>query len=342
MAATRLTDVIIPEIYTDYQAVNDPEKTAFFASGVAVRSPLLDQAVTDGGRIVHVPFWKDLDPTTEPNYSTDDPAVTATPQKVVAGEQIARLAHLNQGYSAVDLAAELAGSNPMQRVRDRFGTYWMRQWQRRALASLVGVMADNIANDDGDMVEDISIAAGNSATAANLFSRTAFTGAAFTLGDMFEGVSAIAVHSVVYKRMVDNDDIEYSPDSQGQLTIPRFMGRLVIVDDQMPVVPGATNGFVYTSILMGPGVLGYGEGSPLVPVEVDRKADAANGGGVETLWERKSWLLHPFGTSFTSNTVTGGAVTAPSATLANLRLAANWNRVVERKNVPVAFLRTNG
>lgn len=339
---TRLADVIIPEIYLDYQSVDSPEKTAFFESGVAVRSPLLDNAVTDGGRIVHVPFWKDLDATQEPNYSTDDPAVDAVPNKVVAGEQVARLAHLNQGYSTTDLSGELAGSDPMQRIRNRFGTYWMRQWQRRALASLIGVMADNIANDSGDMVEDISIADGNNATASNLFSRSAFTEAAFTLGDMFESVGAIAVHSVVYKRMVDNDDIDFVEDSQGRLTIPTFLGRRVIVDDQMPVVAGGTSGFIYTSILMGPGVVGYGEGSPKVPVEVERDAKAANGGGVETIWERKSWLLHPFGFKFTSTTLTGGAATARSANLADLRLAANWDRVVERKNVPLAFLRTNG
>lgn len=342
MAAVRLADVIIPEIYLDYDSVNSVEKTAFFESGVAVRSPLLDEAIVDGGRIVHVPFWNDLDPNAEPNYSTDDPAVDATPQKITAGEQIARIAHLNQGYSATDLAGELAGSEPMRRIRDRFGVYWMRQWQRRALASLVGVMADNVANDSGDMVEDISIADGDAATAANLFSRTAFTDAAFTLGDMFESVTALAVHSVVYKRMVDNDDIEFIPDSQGRLTIPTFLGRRVVVDDGMPVEAGATSGFVYTSILMGPGLLGYGSRPPKVPVEVDRDPAAANGGGVETLWERNSWILHPTGFAFTSTTLTGGAATARSANLADLRLPANWNRVVGRKNVPLAFLRTNG
>lgn len=342
MAATRLADVIIPEIYLDYQANDNPEKSAFFESGAAVRSPMLDGAVAEGGRIVHVPFWNDLDPTSEPNYSTDNPAVEATPEKVTAGEQVARLAHLNKGYSASDLSGELAGSDPMQRIRNRFGTYWRRQWQRRSLSSLLGVMADNIANDSGDMVEDISIADGNAATSANLFSRSAFTNAAFTLGDVFESVTALAVHSVVYKRMVDNDDIEFIPDSKGALTIPTFLGRRVIVDDQMPVVAGATSGFVYTSILMGAGVLGYGEGSPKVPVEVERNAAQANGGGVETVWERNSWLLHPFGFKFLSTTLNGGEAAAPSANLSDLKLAANWDRVIDRKNVPLAFLRTNG
>lgn len=344
MALVQLTDAIIPEVYQSYQTVDDPELTAFFESGVAVRSAVLDAAANSGGSITHLPFWNDIDPDDEPNYS-DDTTNEADPDKINAGEQIARIAYLNKGMSAADLVSELAGSDPMQRIRARYSTYWQRQWQRRVIASLVGVLADNVANDGGDMVEDISIADGNAATDANLWSRSAFTNAAFTLGDRFQETSAIAVHSMVYKRMVDNDDIEFIQDSRTSLLIPTFMGRRVIVDDGMPVVAGATSGFVYTSILFQNGAIGYGAGSPRVPVEVERKAGGGNGGGIEVLWERKTWVAHPAGYQFTSNTVTGGAATVAtgrSATLANLRLAANWNRVVDRKLVPLAFLKTNG
>jgi hypothetical protein len=342
MANTLINDVIIPEIYADYLAVDGPEKTAFFAAGVAARNPLLDTMASGGGRILTVPFWKDLDASDEPNYSTDATTDVAAPAKVVAGEQIARLAFLNQGYSSADIAAELAGSDPMQRVRNRFGTYWMRQWQRRVIASLEGLLADNVANDSSDMVNDVSGATNADVTASTVFSRAAFTGAAFTSGDHFDDYQAVAVHSVVYKRMVDNDDVEFVPDSQGQLTIPTFMGRRIIVDDGLPFTPaaGALAGDAaakYTSILFASAAIGYGEGTPRTPVEIEREAAQGNGGGIETLWERKQWLIHPFGFQFTSNTVTG-----QSPTWANLRLAVNWNRVVERKNVPIAFLTTNG
>lgn len=342
MANTLINDVIVPEIYADYTAVDGPEKTAFFAAGVATRSPLLDGMASGGGRILTVPFWRDLDGADEPNYSTDLTTDVAEPKKVVAGEQIARVAYLNQGYSSADLAAELAGSDPMQRVRNRFGTYWMRQWQRRVIACLEGLLADNVATNGSDMVNDVSGATNADVTATTRFSRAAFTGAAFTSGDHFDDYQAIAVHSVVYKRMVDNDDIEFIPDSHGQLTIPTFMGRRVIVDDGMPFTPAAGTGPTdaaakYTSVLFATAAIGYGEGTPRTPVEVEREAAQGNGGGIETLWERKQWLIHPFGFKFNSTTVTG-----QSPTWANLRLAANWTRVVERKNVPISFLITNG
>lgn len=345
MATTRLADAVIPEVYADYQAENTPEKTAFFESGVVVRNEMLDAKANTGGQEIQVPFWRDLDSSVEPNASNDDPADMASPNKLGSGLQKARISYFNQGYSAADLVVELSGSDPMQRIRNRFGTYWQRQWQRRVIASAVGLLADNEANDDGDMVYD---------GAAALWSRQAFTSAVFTLGDAFGQLSAIAVHSLAYKQMVDADDIDFVKDSQGLLTIPTFMGQRVIVDDSMPATSaGDPATITTTAVLFGAGAFGYGEGSPMVPVEVERQARAGNGGGVETLWERKTWILHPFGYQFTGADITNranlrgrtGADTSVdefSPLLADLRKAANWDRVVDRKNVPIAFLKIKG
>ena len=69
-----------------------------------------------------------------------------------------------------------------------------------------------------------------------------------------------------------------------------------------------------------------------------RNEAQGNGGGVETLHSRKTWLVHPAGYAFKSATVTG-----LSPTMAELALPANWERVyAERKQLPFAFLVTNG
>lgn len=340
MSLVRLTDAIIPEVYTSYTAVDIPELTAFFQSGAVVANPLLDGLANNGGLQVHIPFWNDIDPTVEPNFSNDNPATLSVPAKINSGQMIARTAQMNKSFSAADLVSELAGSNPMQRIRNRFGTYWTRQWQRRVLAACVGVAASNVATGGSDMVIDVSIADGNAAGAANVFSRQNFVNAAFTLGDHVDVIQAIAVHSMVYMRMTNNDDIEFIPDSKGQLTIPTYMGKLVIVDDGMPVVAAATSGFKYTSILFGGAAVGFGNGTPLVPAETFRRPDQGNGGGVEEIYERKTWLVHPGG--FKWNEPGGGLGGGQSPNLADLKLAANWTRVVPRKNVPIAFLVTNG
>lgn len=334
---TRLSDAVIPEVYLSYKTDESPEKSTFMESGVVVTSAELTASAATANVIDHTPFWKDLDADVEPNYSTDDPDVKSSPGKVSSGQFATRTSYLNKSYSTMDLVAILAGSDPMQRIRNRFGAYWTRQWQRRLIAQSVGVMASNVANNSGDMVLNLAIETGNSATSANLFSRAAFTSACFTMGDRGEEIMAIAVHSVVYKRMIDNDDIDFIPDSKGNMSIPTYLGRRVIVDDMMPVVAGTTNGFKYTSVLFGGAAFGFGEATPAVPVEVWRDPAAGNGGGMDVIFERKTQIIHPFGFNWTETTVTG-----QSPTLANLRAAANYTRVTARKNVPLAFLVTNG
>ena len=335
MALTQLADIIDVTIFQDLPAVNSPEKTDFFQSGVIVRSPLLDELARSAGKTAELPFWNDLDGSAEVNYS-DDTENSATPLKVTQGEQIARKAFVNKGWKASDLASELAlGDTAMEQVRNRVDAYFMKQWQRRLIATSNGVLADNVANDAGDMVHDVASESIAGQSATTLFNRDAFTEAVFTMGDAEDMLSAIGVHSAVKKQMVKNDDIDFIPDSNGNLTIPTYMGLRVIVDDGLPVVAGTTDGFKYTSVIYGAGAFGYGEGSPLVPVEIDREASQGNGGGTEALWNRKTWILHPFGFQNT------GTPSGDSFTLAELALATSWDRVIERKNVPLAFLVTN-
>lgn len=336
MATVQLSDIIDVTVFQDLPAVNSPEKTAFYQSGIVTRNGLLDSIASAAGKVAELPFWNDIDPTVAPNLSSDNPATLATPAKISQGEQICRKAFLNKGLSATDLASEIAmGPRAMEQIRARVDTYWMRQWQRRLIAATNGVLADNVANDGGDMV--ISVAsesiAGQSATTR--FNRDAFTDAVYTMGDAATELRAIGVHSHVMAQMVKNDDIVYIPDSEGKLTIPTYMGLRVIVDDGHTVTAGSTDGFKYTSVLYGEGAFGYGDGLPLNPVAVQREEDQGNGAGVETLWTRKTWILHPFGFQTT------GTPAAVSFSLAELALATTWDRVVDRKNVPLGFLITN-
>jgi hypothetical protein len=336
MATVQLADIIDAKVFQDLPAVNSPEKTAFFTSGIVARSALFDSLASAAGKLAELPFWKDIDETVAPNLSTDNPATIASPSKIIQGEQITRKAFLNKGMSASDLASELAmGPKAMEQIRARIDTYWTRQWQRRLIASTNGLYADNVANNAGDMVVNVAAEILGSQTAATKFNRDSFTDAVYTMGDAASELRAIGVHSHVMAQMVKNDDIVYIQDSLGNLTIPTYMGLRVIVDDSHTVTAGTTSGFKYVSVLFGEGAFAYGDGAPMVPVEVERQEAQGNGAGVETLWTRKTWILHPSGYQ---NTGTPGSF---SFTPAELALDSSWSRVVERKNVQIGFLVTN-
>lgn len=336
MAAVQLSDIIDVTVFNDLEPVNSPEKTAFFESNIVVRADLFDTLATRPGKIAELPFWNDLNADDEPNYSTDDPSSHADPKKIAQGEQITRKAFLNQGWSATDLAVELAmGEDAIQHVRNRVGTYWMRQWQRRLISAVLGIHAENVANDGGDMTHDIAVEDVGSQGPTTRWSEQAFIDAAYTMGDMVDGVTAIAVHSSVAKQITEQNGAEDVRDSEGRLLYRAYKGRRIIVDDGLPAVAGATSGTKYLSVLFGPGAFAYGEGTPTVPTEINRDPSAADGGGLETLWNRKTWILHPFGYQQI------GTPTGESFTNAELQQDTVWDRVVERKNVPMAFLWTN-
>lgn len=336
MAATRLSDVIDVTVFRDLPAVNSPEKTAFWQSGVVATSDLFSELADAPGKTAELPFWKDIDASVEANVSSDDPAALATPQKVEQGEQIARKQMINQGWSAANLATDLAmGADALQHVRNRVDAYFARQYQRRLLAAAQGVMADNTANDAGDMVHDIASESVAGQSSATRFSRGAFIDASYTMGDMVDGVVAMAVHSSIMKQIAEQGDAEDVVDADGNLVYRAYMGRRLIVDDQMTTLAGATDGFKYVSILFGGGAFGYGEGNPPVPVEVDSDPRGGNGAGVQELWVRKKTIIHPLGFQNT------GTPVGDSFTIAELKAATTWDRVVDRKNAPFAFLVSN-
>lgn len=336
----RLSDAFIPSVYGSYTAVNNPETSAFVQAGVIAQNGFMNKMIAGAGKTFVVPFWQDIDPTIEPNYSNDDPNDLAVANKIGSGTMTARKTWVNQSFGEMDLVPELAGSDPLQHVKNRFGTYWTRQQERRLIATCVGVLADNVANDGGDMLVDISGLAGDAAK----FNSDSFVDAAYTMGDQAESIKAIAVHSSIEARMVKNDDIDTIRDSDGNIVMRAYKGRAVVVDDSLPV-SGSGADRIYTSVLFGGGAIGFagieghafamGEGLPKVPAWIEREEQAGNGGGMESIGERHTWMLHPFGFEWIE-----GSLTEFSPTLADLRLAAHWNRVVVRKNVPLAFIKS--
>lgn len=342
----RLSDAFTPQVYGSYTTLNNTETNAFVRAGIIAVNPVVQAIAAQGSKTGTIPFWKDIDPTIEPNYGNDDPADLAVAQKIGSGTMTYRKAWLNQSFGSMDLVTELTRENPLQHIKARFDNYWVGQQQRRLIATCVGIIADNVANDNGDMVVDISAAAVDVNPNAQLFSGDVFIDAAYTMGDQVDNIKAIAIHSMVAARLDKNNEIETIRASDGSILLKTYKNRIVIVDDQLPVSGSGANR-IYTSILFGIGAFGFGgeeghafalgEGVPAVAAWTERTEQAGNGAGMEEIGERKTWILHPFG--FTWNEA-GAALAEFSPTLADLRLAAHWDRVVPRKNVPMAFIKS--
>lgn len=333
MAVTQLADVIVPEEFTNYVTQNTMETSALVQSGIAARNGVIEGQLAAGADSFTVPFWKDLGDD-EANIVNDDPDDEATPRKLTSGKQVVRKAFLHNSWSAMNLASELSGDNAIVRIQERASAYWTRQMQRRLISSLRGILADNIANDSGDMRLDITGLSG----AAAQFSAEAVIDAAGTMGDLMGNVTGIAMHSDIYRKALKDDNIEFVPDSQGR-NFATYRGMAVVVDDLLPkdLVDADPDYNAYVSVLFTPGSVGWGLTAPRIAAgtEIENKPGAGNGGGQQILHSRVNLAIHPAGFEWLE-----GSVAAESATIAELAAAANWSRVVERKAAGIAFLRS--
>lgn len=339
---TRLSDVIVPSVFTPYKQQLTTQLSALIASGAMVLDPAMSALLANEGLTFNTPSFKDLDDDAE-NISSDDPTVHSSPNKIQTAQEVSVRLSRNNSWSSMDLTADLLGSDPMQAIGRRVAAYWTRRLQGAFIATMKGVFAMNAAAPTGgsthtqnDMTRDISgIGAGGLYEAGvTNFSAEAFIDAGLTMGDQAEGLGLALMHSIVYARAQKNNLIDFIPDAQGVVNIPTFLGRRVVVDDAMPNAAG-----VFETWLFAPGAVRLGTGAPKVPTETGRAPSAGNGGGQDTLYDRVEWLLHPAGHAYVGTPPNGGPSNA--ATANNLAAATSWRRVfTERKQIKIARLIT--
>lgn len=336
MATTRITDVIVPDLWVPYMIERTATKSRLIQSGIIERDPVFDQiANADGSRTVNMPFWTDL--TGSDEVLSDSGSLT--PAKMASSKDVAAIHWRGKAWSHNDLAKHLAGADPAAAVADLVGEYWNRRMQAFVNSSLTGIFA---AASMATNKLDLHITTGGGApTSANVLSGITFLKGKQLLGDSKDKLVAIAMHSAVETQLLALDLIDFVPDSQGKATIKQFQGLEVIVDDNLPIeeVDGK---LVFHTFLFGRGAFGLGMG---------RKNEAVEGGigtwevefsrealaGDSFMINRRKFILHPRGVKWTDASVAGE--TGPTNT--ELETGTNWERVFEQKNVRIVRMRHN-
>ena len=359
---TKISDVVVPEIFTPYIRQMTERKSRIVQSGAMVRNGAIDNLLAGGGLIFQIPSWRDLDDDEE-NISNDatphivhlagglsgTAAVEPTPKKIETDTEKAVRLNRNQSWGSADLIAALAGEDPMMAIADRVAAYWVRRLQAAFVAVISGVIKDNSLNDSGDYAADV---AGTSfSKTATIFDADAVIDARTTMGDSLNQLSLIMMHSIVFSRLQKNNLISFIPDARGEIMIPTYLNAEVVVDDGMPsgtkvtrkalassaLVPGTTG--VFDTWMFGPAAAQLGIGTAKVPTEVARYANAGNGAGAEVLHSRQEYCIHPTGYAYTGTAPNGGPSNA--ATAHNFNNDASWDRVYpERKMIKFARLVT--
>ena len=313
MAPTRLSNVIVPELWFPYVIERTAELSAFWTSGIVQTVPELDGFVNAGGNTMQLPFWQDLDGESEVLSGNGVP-LNVNP--INAEQDAAVVLARGKAWGVNELAAALTGSDPFTAIGDLVAAWWARDMQKTLFSALEGAFAS--ASMAGN-VHDISANSGaNGVTVEHFFD------AQQKLGDAKDRLAAIAMHSMVENVFAKMRLIDYIPISDAEPRVPFLNGKRVIVSDAMPVVGTGTDA-VFTSYIFGEGAVGYANGTNSKVTESETDRDSLV--GEDILINRRHLVLHPRGIRYSGPALGGGPT---NAVLAD---GANWTRVYENKNI---------
>lgn len=305
MAYTKVSDVIEPQIFVPYLIQKTTEKNAFLNSGIATRDSNI--VIDRGGRTVNLPFWKDLAGNVE--ILSDSSALSVN--KVDAFADIAAIHARGVAYGFNNLAGLIAGDDPMRVIADKLSGRWSKELEQVLLKSLDGIfgvagLADSILDES-----------------TSVLTSAIMTKGMFLLGDNFEKITGIAMHSAVLAKLQELNLVDSVVPSGATLPIRTYGGRRIIVDDALVPTAG-----VYPVYFFGEGAFAFNENAEASTVKSDE--DILE--DTVVIASRRVFTMHPRGVKWVGN----AAGLTPSD--AELATAANWALVEDRKNVAISKL----
>ncbi len=262
------------------------------------------------------------------------------------------------GWTEADFSYDITGGADFDKnIRNQITQYWNGVNQDVILSILKGIfsMSTGLGGANKQFVDKHTYDIGSVdevTTDSHIVNATTLNSAIQkACGDNKGKFSLAIMHSTVatnlenlkllsYLKYTDKDGVERD------LEMGTWNGRLVIVDDAMPVETknlGATAGnqTLYTTYLLGDGAIGFEDVGVKVPWEMSR--DAFGKGGEDTLISRERHAVSVAGISYTKK-----QQATNSPTNAELENKANWELVndgtdtIDDKAIPIARIISRG
>jgi hypothetical protein len=332
MAETKISDVVVPEIFLPYVIEKTSEKSLLIQAGIVQPDPEFDRLASAGGNLVQMPFWQDLQGDDE--VLSDGGALTVN--KITSSKDVARKHQRGKAWGANDLARLLSGDDPIGAIASLVADFRARKMQAQLLNTLNGIFG--AASMSGNLLAIHQT--GGAADATHMLNGVTFIDATQLMGDQKDKLTAVMMHSAVESHLKKLDLIDFIPDSEGGDPISVFQGKRVIVDDGLTPTTIDSKP-VYPTYLFGQGALALGMSNEDTPIEGGfgtwQLEYGRNGLAGET-WLANRWrhILHPRGIAWQEASVAGD-----SPTNAEIATQSNWIRVFEQQNVRVVKVTHN-
>lgn len=347
------------EVFQGYvDRIPNTKRKALITSRAIRPRPDLASAMKDqtGGNYITTTMRGLISGSVPQNY---DGKTDMTPNKTKTFRHSRVVVGRMNAWTENDFSYDITGGEDfLENVAEQISEYWSEIDQDTLLCILKGIFnmtgAANLkfVNNHTYDITDTTNSEGKvgymDATSLNSAMQQA-------CGDNKSSFALVCMHSVVATNLENLKLLTYLKytDANGmerEIGLATLNGRLVLIDDAMPVTEVAGSGDdaahkEYTTFALGEGAIEFTDCGAKTPYEVDR--DPRTNGGQDTLYSRQRKCFAPYGISFTQK-----SMASLSPTDAELEDGTNWELVnsmtdgeaeyIDHKAIPIARIISRG
>lgn len=322
---------------------NELAKSGAVGSNEQARAALGNQT---GSLYARIPYFGRIDGSTSQN---NDGATDIASTNTTTYEQGFVVASRMDSWTERSFSKNItAGVDFMDNVAAQIADYKLDVRQAMLLAILTGVYA---MGTDGDTVAAIAAKefiekhtfdiSGEAGEAAMVGSTTLNKAIQKACGDNKNIFKLVIMHSEVATNLENIKLLKYmtQTDADGierELALATWNGRVVLIDDNMPV-----DGGKYTTYVLGQGAIILDDIGDAVPYEMSRNPE--KNGGQDTLYVRDRYICGVDGISFEKPaSITASASNADLANGANWAVINDGTKAIPHKAIAIAKIVSKG
>lgn len=210
---TKISDVIVPELFNPYVINRTMELSALVQSGIIVNTPEFDALASEAARTHNMPFFEDL--TGDSEETLEGKKMEAA--KIGSNKDVSTTLLRQKMWGASNLSAALAGTDPMKAIGDLVAAFWARDMQKELIALLAGIFGTYTPDGGSEttpMADHILDLTKQSTAAAKIISASAFIDACQLMGDAQGLLTDVAMHSATKAYLKKQNLIETERETQ--------------------------------------------------------------------------------------------------------------------------------
>lgn len=326
-----------PEVFSEFMSENPTWNDAIIASGVLAQDNTIMDLIGEKGNVATIPFYTPIDE----QYSqalNNDGETDNTPAEITGKKQTCMLIQRMKAWKSKDFTKELTGADPMTHVANSVADFYKQVRTRDLMTTVDAVLS---LSGMEKHITDLSLTGEGTVGDVNKIDDTTLIFAQQkALGDSADKMGLLVLNSYIYAKykamgLVDYNKYTIANAVEREVNLPTIGGFIPLVTDRFTVDTTGTNP-VYKTYMLGTGsVLTCDKTNYENPYYTDY--DPETSAGIEKLYTKQGYVLHPNGFSINAN-----KIAKESPTNAELGAKANWSLAFNQKNIRMGVIKSNG